>query len=569
MPPGRCAIPPTRGPPVCRRRLVLAAALLICPALVAATEPADWTVIAVLSGAYVDSLPRFLSVGSGERIHVLVLHDTGTSTSAYRVLPDPDGSHPPGECCPSGGGTCCDRALLPLDELGLTEDSRISEETLDRYLSYVQLRYPARRYLLTMRGHASETSLSINAGGGRVALPQLVELLSRFSARRGGGKLEVLNLGMCQTASTDWAYALAPWVDTFVGSANYTNPPVAMRWRMHLWVRELLRDPAISHRDLARRMVELFAATWDYCVKAGHLCSNASRGEPWTAVALDLSAMDEVAATARELVCEASQLADGAAVRRAVQQAATYGSPGWTRRDLAQFATNLAREAPGTGLGERALALRGAVEHAVLAHAAEPETYPADALGLAAAFLQSNASAAQVGPFQVRALWRPFLALCDGDGFPAAPEVRLSPPRIELLPGARAVVEARGFSPEYGAMCRLPGEWTLSPETPAALESRTLNPAQLTASWPGAGELRFEGRGLGATAEVLVHLPPSPQDGEPTAAARASGCASASGPAALSGLAVFLGAMSSRRRVQQRLVHRGDPARAPAPRRST
>ena len=214
---------------------------------------ADWTVIVVLSGAYVDSLGRFEAVGSSDRVNVVVLHDTGDLTSAYRMLPDTDASHLPGECCPSGG-TCCGREMLALADLGLSDASRVSEETLDKYFSYVQLHFPARHYLLTMRGHASESSLSVNWGGGRVTVPQLATLLDHFSARRGGKKLEVLNLGMCQTASTDWVYELAPSVKTFVGSANYTNPPVAMRWRMHLWVRELLREsnalrPRARHED--------------------------------------------------------------------------------------------------------------------------------------------------------------------------------------------------------------------------------------------------------------------------------------------------------------------------------
>ncbi len=479
-------------------------------------------------------------MGSSEKVQVLVLHDTGAATSVYRVLPDEDPSHAPGECCPAGGA-CCGRALLPLAELGLTESSRVSEETLDRYFSYVQAHYPAHHYLLSMRGHASESGASINAGGGQVTVPQLAGLLAHFTARRGGKQLEVLNLGMCQTANTDWAYLLAPFIETLVGSANYTNPPVAMRWRMHLWVRELLNNPAISARALAGTMVELFANTWDYCVTAGHLCSNASRGEPWTAVALDASAMKEVAATTRELVCEASLLEDSSAVRRAVQATAQYGSPGWTRRDVAQFATNLAHEVPGTPLAKRALELREAVERAVVAHASEPATYPTDALGLAGAFLQANAGAGQVGPFQVESLWRPFLEMSDGAGFPTASEVRLSPRRLELMVGDDVEVEARGFRPEYGEMCRLPGEWTLSPGAPLSLGSPSLNPAHATATQPGTGELSFQGRGLSATAEVVVHAgsESSPDSGattgedSPSPSPTPAGCSSAGGPSAL------------------------------------
>lgn len=545
-----------RKPPKLRMKpwsLMLGLTLASSQGLAAPSERADWTVITVLSGAYVDSLQRFLSVGASEKVQVLVLHDTGVSTSVYRVLPDEDPTHAPGECCPAGGA-CCGRALLPLADLGLTEASRISEETLDRYFSYVQVHYPARRYLLTMRGHASESALSINGSGGRVTVPQLASLLAHFSARRGGKKLEVLNLGMCQTASTDWAYQLAPWVQTFVGSANYTNPPVAMRWRMHLWVRELLRDPTISTRALAGTMVELFADTWDYCVRVGHQCSNASRGEPWTAVAVDVSAMAEVAAAARELVCEASLLEDRAAVQRAVQATAQYGSPGWTRRDVAQFATNLAREVPGTPLAERALALRSAVERAVVAHASEPGTYPADALGLAGAFLQSNAGAELVGPFQVDSLWRPFLELSDGTGFPAASEVRLSPPRVELRVGEHVEVVARGFRPEYGEMCRLKGEWTLSPGAPLSLASPSLNPARAVASGAGAGLLSFQGHGPSATAEVLVRA--SLDDGGP---AGADGGEAASDGGATAGEGSPSGPSSSSARTRTGCSAAGEP----------
>jgi hypothetical protein len=531
------------------------------------SQRADWTVIVVLSGAYVDTLGRFESVGSSDRVNVVVLHDTGASTSAYRILPDKDLSHPPGECCPAGG-TCCDREMLALAELGLTEESRVSEETLDKYFSYVQNRFPARHYLITMRGHASESALSINWGGGRVTVPQLATLLAHFSERRGGEKLEVLNLGMCQTASTDWAYEFAPFVGTFVGSANFTNPPVAMRWRMHLWVGELLRNPTLSGRELAAKMVQLFADTWDYCLEAGHLCSNASRGEPWTVAAVDLSAMEDVATAARNLVCEASLLEDGSPVRRAAGAATQYGWPGWTRSDFAQFATNLEREVPGTPLAERALALREAVGRAVLAHASEPGTYPSEALGLAGAFLQSNATAAQVGPFQVRSLWRPFLSLCDGSGFPDASDVRLSPPRAELRVGERVEVEARGFLPEYGEMCRLPGRWALSPGAPLSLDSPTGNPAILNGLSPGSCQLSFRGRTVSAAEEVVVRSAteplPEPGDGGssvPTGVGLplggapfasltvSSGCSSAAGPAGLSlALGWSLFALARRRR---------------------
>jgi hypothetical protein len=193
---------PPKRLPISRWSMVRAIALLSGHTSSAPSDHADWTVIAVLSGPCVDYLQRFLSVGASARVQVLVLQDLGASTSVHRVLPNQDSSHAPGDCYPSGG-TRRGRVPRPVAELRVTESSRSSEVRLGRHLSYDQLHFPSHHHLLATRGHAFESSVSMNRGGGQVTVPQPSELLAHFAARGRGKQLEVLNPGMCQTASTN------------------------------------------------------------------------------------------------------------------------------------------------------------------------------------------------------------------------------------------------------------------------------------------------------------------------------------------------------------------------------
>ena len=89
------------------RGFVIGSLLMCLSRPVVAEEPVDWTAILLMSAEYLDMQTKLSWTGASSRVHVIVLHDHDESgMNAYRMLPDTNSDHPPGNCCPVDTSCC-------------------------------------------------------------------------------------------------------------------------------------------------------------------------------------------------------------------------------------------------------------------------------------------------------------------------------------------------------------------------------------------------------------------------------------------------------------------------------
>ena len=161
---------------------------------------------------------------------------------------------------------------------------------------------------------------------------------------RGGKKIEVLVVGFCTSGALDWAYGVAPYVDYYVGTPQFTNPPVAQRWRVYRWAREVIEKPSISSRELASKVVDHFELTTTDCVEKSNGCSNAPK-EPWTVVAIDEAKLPAVAAAVKDAVCAVLPSVTNAMHKSVLSSTTLYCSSLTPRYDMASYFMNLKEQA--------------------------------------------------------------------------------------------------------------------------------------------------------------------------------------------------------------------------------
>jgi len=182
--------------------------------------------------------------GASSNVNVLVLHSQYGTMNAYRMLPNSNASEPTGECCETAGTDqdCCQSEAISLADLNIDSFSGIDAPgVLENFFTYVMDHYPARHVMISGRGVPSWPYFLPGAARGFTAREYASKL--QIIADRLGHKVDVVNLGFCESGIIDWPYQLKDVADYYVGSANFTNPPVSSRWRFYSWVRYLINNP--------------------------------------------------------------------------------------------------------------------------------------------------------------------------------------------------------------------------------------------------------------------------------------------------------------------------------------
>ncbi len=492
---------------------------------------AKWTIITVMGAEYADMKERLLDTGSTDDVNVLVMHSNeGTNMDVYRLLKDPNSSHPIGQCCPNNQGPCCQAQDIPLSTIGI-QGTSVNAYNVNKLYQYAQQKYPAERYLLIMRGHMLTARL-LNSDVGRgngIGVTELADILRQFVQRNGGKKVDVLNIGLCLGGNIDWSYAMAPYVNYYVGSPQYSVSPIAMRWRVYRWVRDIIEKPTISSRSVATNIVNIFKETSTYCSNAGHNCSKARDGIPWTAAAYDLSQAPVMQRTMREFVCSMLSNYDGGPVSTAYNRATKYGisilMPESGRRDLKHFMTLLRANLRDANKQAAIDSYLNAQSKYVIKSIFESGYYNNESHGIAAFFdLGKYANAQEIGPWQLESLWKVLLDKHNRmGGLPSPSKIVIDASTTEIAVGKSLTLVTRGFANGFGATCALPGiKWSVDKSDVASLSSTTSNPVSLKAIRAGTVRVRATYSGMSAETNFAVKstvaAPPSDTtdaDGDP------------------------------------------------------
>jgi uncharacterized protein (TIGR03382 family) len=513
------------------------------PGLLAAQsppEPVDWTAILFMDGSY-DNMEEKLSwTGSSARVHVLVLHQGWDGLRAYRMEPDTDLAHPPGECCPGEIQPCCASTDLSLGVMGLSSSSWITDAgTISTFLAWVAENYPARQYLMSFRGSLDFSGLTA---------PGMVAELEEFvSVHRGGERIEVLNLGYCLSGSVRWAYDLRHLADYLFGSGNWTNAPVAARWRFYIWVRQLIKDPTTTPEAVAAAMPDVFAETTQTCIDDGHDCENP--GEPWAVGAWRLEAFDDLARELHALNCGLlGAFADNEAeIDDAMEDAAVYG---YGLGDFYCYLHGLRTRLSDTTLIAAADSVQGVLDGARVHSRQEEAPYftCAEVAGLNIA-MDSWDPYAEGGAFALDSGWAMLVEATQGGSSAATvAEVRVEPERLTVPAGGLATVEAFALDQNGAVLCFADVDWVTAGIAHIGALTSLDNPTTFEAAVPGVGVLRARvGEQMGETRVTVLERDgtPPPTVYHPTPVEQ--GCNCAAGSSASAWLMLLTAALRRRR----------------------
>jgi hypothetical protein len=368
-------------------------------------------VATILVGEYAEMENRLRDTGSSNDVNVVVLHYKAAGTAvAYRLLKDTNASHPPGQCCPNGETTCCGVETIPLSSIGIS--SSLSANAVKKFYQYILKNYPADHYLLGLRGEPDDTRVLTGKFTQGITVVDYNSALKTIVDARGGKKIEVLVIGFCTSGNVDWAYGMSPYVEYYVGSPQYTNPPVAQRWRIYRWAREVIEKPAISSRDLASRVVDLFTLTTTDCTQNSNGCSNAPK-EPWTCVAIETAKLPAVAAAVKSAVCAVLPSVNSSLHRSVLDATTLYGSEFMPRYDMAGYFLNLKAKVTSA-------AAKAAIDQVIAAHDAsivkwkfEDGYYDGKAYGYST-LTENIGSVSEVGPWQTDSYWQAYMNKATG-----------------------------------------------------------------------------------------------------------------------------------------------------------
>lgn len=485
---------------------------------------AKWTEIVFAEGAYAQMQERLQRVGATDDVNVVVMHNTGEALKAYALQKDSVAGHTPGQCCAAGTaiGSCCGVSEIPLADVGVSEQP-ITVDMVGKFLSYVQTEYPAEHYMVVFRGEPGEGASSIYQSGFTVM--ELREKLQEFVTNQGGRAIDILSMSYCLSGSTDWSYNFAGVVDYYVAPANWTNSPVAARWRVQRWAQELIQAPTLGGREVATKMVDVFAEDGSEC-NGG--CTNLSQGEPWTAAASDLSQSKAYSDAMRDFVCAYLKQFDPARdkpIFEAAKQASVpYGATNQMEievehYDIKHFAMNLRERLADAGLKEKLTTFISAHDKYTFKYALEPKGFSAfsdNAFGLSGYFnllegppATVYSSPAKIGPWMTRSMWKAFLAKT------AAVDVSVSltpsalvvdAPKVQLQVGESLLLTARGANTTFpDGMCEASNvSWQIDNGSLASLAGTSGNPVKLTASAPGQVTVTATSDGKKASVEVTI-----------------------------------------------------------------
>ena len=549
------------------------------PSLGQTTPKREWTAILLMSATYDDMHTKLSWTGSSDDVNVVVFHDQdGFGTVAYRMLPDISTANPPGECCPTEVD-CCGFEDLPLDAMGLSSSDTIEEPgVLPKFLRYVANNFPANHYLISARGQMDGVRLLEHNGGGGLTIEQLETDLDGFNALTGK-KVDVVNVGLCLGGVVDWAYALKDVADYYVGSPNFTNPPVSNRWRFYRWVRELIKTPTMAGRDLALVMPDIFAETTPDCVAAGDQCANTNppnpsaspdEPEPWTCAAIDIAKLTEVANASSAFVCSIvpNFLTIESTYANAVNHSSVYGWLGggmaeWSRLDLEYFAIRMRDALTDPTMKADADALAVAVEAAVIANQFQTRTSGGwfdggdNAYGLSAIIPAGGTwgeyTPENHGPYQIDSLWQLLIQADSGGSTSTAAYVKTEPLNVVLPVGQTIEIIAKGSDVNSQPTCLGIIDWDTSGIASIGELVSDGNPAVFKADIPGTGVLKAVLGPLSATSYITVTKAPDPppNPSEPSDSTVSGGCACVAAEGATSvlfGASLILVALGYRRR---------------------
>jgi len=501
---------------------------------------AKWTEIVIAEGAYAQMQERLQRVGATDDVNVVVMHNTGESLKVYSLQKDGVAGHTPGQCCAAGAavGSCCGVSNIPLADVGVSEQA-ITVEMVGKFLSYAQTKFPAEHYMLVLRGEPGDGASSIYQSGFTVV--ELRQKLEEFAKNQGGRNIDILSMSYCLSGSTDWSYNFAGVVDYYVAPANWTNSPVAARWRVQRWAQELIEAPTLGSREVAMKMVDVFAEDGSECASG---CTNLSQGEPWTAAASDLSQSKAYSDAMRDFVCaylkQFDPVRDKPIFEAAKQATVPYGATNQDdiqveHYDIKHFAMNLRERLADAGLKEKLSAFIAAHDKYTFKYALEPKGFSAfsdNAFGLSGYFnvlegppATVYSSPPKIGPWMTRSMWKAFLAKTAAIDV----SVNLTPsglvvdaPKLQLQVGESLVLTARGANTTFpDGMCEASDvTWQIDDGSLASLVGTSGNPVKLTARAPGRVTVTATADEKKASIEVTI--------GGSTGAAGAAG----SGPAA-------------------------------------
>jgi hypothetical protein len=487
------------------RALLCTMASVACLATPASALAAKWTVASILVGEYAEMERRMRTTGSSDDVNVVMLHYKGQGNAvAYKLLKDANSSHPAGQCCPEGGTSCCGVENIALSSIGI--NSSLSASAVKKFYQYVVQNYPADHYMIVLRGEPDYTRVLAGEFTQGITIIELNSALKAVVDARGGKKVEVLVVGFCESGVLDWAYGVSQTVDYYVGTPQFTNPPVAMRWRIYRWARALIEKPSTSSRELASKVVDLFAMSDPECNNSNG-CSNAPE-EPWTCVAVETAKLPAVAAAVKDVACAVLPSVTSS-MHKSVLQATTRYCSNWTPRyDMAGYFMNLKAKVSDS-------AAKAAIDRVIAAHDAsivawkyEPGYFNDKAYGYSFYVDKDLGSVSEIGNWQIDSLWQAYAAKAGGStsALPSATGLVIDPAEVSLNPGDPASLTARGVSSKYPSMCALSSvTWsTDSLQGIATLDNASANPVVITGRQAGTGTLKASASGYSAQAEVKV-----------------------------------------------------------------
>ncbi len=527
---------------------------------------AKWTEIVIAVGAYESMLGEFRTTGSSDEVNVLVWHnpdlEMGNRLNLYSVKKDPNPDNPPGLCCPNEGDTCCEIEEIPPSELGVTS-GRMSAANFDKLLTYAATAFPAEHYVIAFRGVPLSNSVILVKD---LSLGAIRDSIRLFNDKRGGKKVDVLSLSFCLAGNADWSHNFKDVANVYIGPPNYTNPPVAARWRVHRWARVLIRNPDMDGPSLASEIIRIFKHTTDVCIEQGHNCSNLSEQEPWTIGAMDLTFSPAYTKAIREFICAYLPIYDTEIYKQTLNKTTRYGYiPGgqtdWNKRyDIKHFLMNLKSESSEPKLLAAIDNLLQAHETYVIESAVEPTGFFEQAYGLSVFFNNDYSTAEKIGPFMYDSLWKALTRKIEyGTDLPSGEGIAIEDPNKILRVGDKLSLTTIDTSSEYGLMCASTGiMWQVSDINLATIEDPTANPASLVAIAPGIIQVDAIKGDFQDTISIEI-LEKIPDDDDDPDDLTSGGCGCSMGkhqPLSMGNLVllgvivVFIGLLRMRRRIQ-------------------
>jgi cysteine peptidase C11 family protein len=185
-------------------------------------------------------LKDMMRVGSGEHLNVVVQLDDSSFDAPERLLITRGRS-------------------VSFGHFGRNGEKCDSRAVVGRFLEWAQDRFPARRYLLILKGH------SYGLGFGRypkewLTISELRKVLSNFKQTRPGHrKLDVLGFSSCTRSYAEAAYELHDAVHFMV--APQSDIP-SRGWPYANVLREIRRHPSIGAAELSRRIPSYVVASF-------------------------------------------------------------------------------------------------------------------------------------------------------------------------------------------------------------------------------------------------------------------------------------------------------------------